>query len=225
VNARRTAAVAIATTLATAVTATPALAALDIAVNPNEEQLGAPHHVSGQFTDPATGAPLAGREISLQKRDFPFTGRFRTIGHATTDAQGRFRLDDVELRRNADLRAVSFDGTSSGIARAFTYPAFELTYTPAGTNKIKVTQVYKTPRDVRLKAPTLFYLGPGGAIESTKRVSAKTKRTAAGRFRATATIKLPKSWKGRFKYASCFRYSNNSGMGDPARGCGKRFVF
>jgi hypothetical protein len=56
-------------------------------------------------------------------------------------------------------------------------------------------------------------------------VKVKTKRTAAGRFAATTTIQLPKSWKGHFRYASCFGYTKNSGMGDPARGCPARFTF
>jgi hypothetical protein len=225
VRLRRAAAAAVAIAGLAAAAPGTALAALDVAVTPSETQFGKPHHVTGRFTDPNTGAPLAGRNIALQKRDFPFTAPFRTIGHATTDADGRFRFGRVDLDRNADLRVVSFDGTTSGIARAFTYPAFTLSYTPVGGNRINVTQNYRTPRDVRLRAPTLFYLGAGNAARSTKRVKARTRRTAAGRFRATATIRLPSAWKGRFRYASCFGYSKDSGMGDPARGCGKRFAF
>jgi hypothetical protein len=201
-----------------------ALAALDVAVEPNEARYGDSHHANGRMTD-AAGAPLAGRRIALEKRDYPFTGDFRPIAHATTGADGRFSFDDVTLSRNADLRVVAFDGTTSGIARAFTYPAFVLQYRPAGMNRVRVTQTYRTPRAVRLKAPTLFYLGSGTASRSTKRVSARTRRLAAGRFRATATIRLPKAWKGRFKYASCFGYTKDSGMGDPARGCAPRFDF
>jgi hypothetical protein len=173
----------------------------------------------------AAGAPLAGRRIALQKRDYPFTGDFRAIAHATTDADGRFTFDDVFLSRNADLRVVAFDGTTSGIARAFTYPAFVLRYRPAGADVLRVTQTYTTPRSVRLTAPTLFYLGSGTATRSSLRVIAKTRRTSAGHFRASARIHLPKAWKGRFKYASCFGYTENSGMGDPARGCTRRFDF
>jgi hypothetical protein len=201
-----------------------ALAALDVAVEPNEARYGDSHHAVGRMTDDA-GAPLPGRRVALEKRDFPFTGRFRPIAHATTDADGRFTFDDVTLSRNADLRVVAFDGTQSGIARAFTYPAFTLTYKPAGNDRITVTQTYTTPRDVRLSAPTLFYLGNGTARRSTKRISAKTRRIAAGRFRSTATITLPKGWKGRFKYGSCFGYTKRSGMGDPTRGCAKTFDF
>jgi hypothetical protein len=201
-----------------------ALAALDVSVQPNEARYGDQHHAQGRMTD-GTGAPLAGRRIALERRDYPFTGAFRPIAHATTDADGRFSFEGVTLSRNADLRAVAFDGTTSGIARAFTYPAFTLKYRPAGDDKITVTQTYTTPRTVRLTAPTRFYLGRGTASRSTLRVTAKTRRVAAGRFRATAKIHLPKSWKGRFKYASCFGYTPDSGMGDPARGCAKTFAF
>lgn len=201
-----------------------ALAALDVAVEPNEARYGDSHHVVGRMTD-AAGAPMADRRIALEKRDYPYTGEFRPISHATSDANGNFSFDDVTLSRNADLRVVAFDGTTSGIARAFTYPAFVLQYRPAGVDLIRVTQTYKTPRSVRLKAPTYFYLGSGKSSRSSLRVVAKTRRTSAGRFRATARIHLPHSWKGRFKYASCFGYSDDSGMGDPARGCSRRFDF
>ena len=220
---RRTAALALAIAGLFAAPAS-ALAALDVAVEPNEARYGDTHHAIGRLTD-AAGAPLPDRRIALEKRDYPFTGDFRPIGHATTDADGRFAFDDVALSRNADLRVVAFDGTTSGIARAFTYPAFVLQYRPAGMNRIRVTQTYRTPRNVRLKAPTLFYLGSGTAARSSLRVVTKTQRVSAGRFRATARIHLPKSWKGRFKYASCFGYTQDSGMGDPARGCAKRFSF
>jgi hypothetical protein len=222
-GARRLATLALSLAALGAVPAT-ALAALDVAVQPNEARYGDPHHAFGRMTD-AAGAPMAGRRIALEKRDYPYTGAFRPIAHATTDADGRFSFDGITLARNADLRVVAFDGTVSGIARAFTYPAFTLKYRPSGDDRIQVTQTYTTPRAVRLGAPTLFYLGSGTATRSTRRVSARTRRIAAGRFRATATIRLPKSWKGRFKYASCFGYSKNSGMGDPTRGCAAAFDF
>jgi hypothetical protein len=201
-----------------------ALAALDVAVAPSEARYGQAHHASGRMTD-ASGAPLAGRRIALEKRDYPFTGRFRPIAHTTTGPDGTFRFDGIRLSRNADLRVVAFDGTTSGIARAWTYPAFTLRYRPAGDDRIVLVQTYRTPRDVRLTARTQFYLGPGTATQSTLRVSARTRRTAAGRFVSQATVKLPSAWHGRFRYASCFRYTKDSGMGDPARGCPRQFTF
>ena len=201
-----------------------AAAAIDVAVRPNEARYGSPHKADGKLTD-AAGAPLGGRRIALEKRDFPYTGPFRPIDHATTRADGSFRFNDIELDQNADLRVVAFDGTTSGIARAWTYPAFTLRYKPAGNDRVKVTQTYRTPRAVKLTAPTLFYLGKGSADRSSLRVRARTRRTAAGRFLATATVELPTRWKGSFRYASCFGYSKGSGMGDPARGCPTRFDF
>jgi hypothetical protein len=220
---RRAAVAAIAAALLAAVPAT-AEAALDVAVQPSEARYGASHHVTGRLTD-AAGAPLPGRRVALQKRDDPFRTPFRTIAHATTGADGAFTFHGVRLSRNADLRAVAFDGTTSGIARAWTYPAFTLTYRPAGTDRIEITQTYRTPRDVRLRERTQFYLGRASAKQSSLRVSAKTRRTGAGRFVAKANVRLPRAWHGRFRYASCFRYTPGSGMGDPARGCPRRFTF
>lgn len=222
-HTHRTAAIALALAGLVAAPAS-ALAALDVAIVPNEARYGDPHHAEGRMTD-AAGAPLPDRRIALEERDYPFTGDFRPISHATTDADGRFTFDGITLPRNADLRVVAFDGTTSGIARAFTYPAFTLRYRPSGTDRIRVTQTYTTPRNVRLTAPTVFYIGSGNATRSSLSVSARPRRISAGRFRATALIHLPGSWRGRFKYASCFGYSKNSGMGDPARGCSKRFAF
>jgi hypothetical protein len=201
-----------------------AQAALDVAVKPPEARFGQFHHADGRLTD-AAGAPVAGRRIALQKRDFPYRAPFRPIAHATTAADGTFSFDDIELGRNADLRVMAFDGTTSGIARAWTYPAFTLRYRPAGTDKIRVTQTYTAPQDVRLTMPTLFYIGPASATRSSLRVKAPTKRTAAGRFTATATVTLPKAWNGRFRYGSCFRPVESTGMGDPARTCPARFTF
>ena len=203
----------------------PAAAAqLDVAVAPANAALGEPHGVSGELRDDA-GAALPGRRISLQARAFPFTGAWRTIDHATTDGHGRYAIDDVELDRNADLRAVAFDGTESGIARAFTYPAHRLAYRVLGRRRIRLTQTYRTPRDVRLRKPTLFYVGSAAAVSAPVRARARTERLRRGRFRAIVTVTLPRAYRGRFRYASCFAYTAGSGMGDPAQGCPRRYTF
>ncbi|HEX5857679.1 MAG TPA: hypothetical protein VFY91_06180, partial [Microbacterium sp.] len=54
---------------------------------------------------------------------------------------------------------------------------------------------------------------------------AKPKKTSSGRFKATATVRLPHAWKGAFRFGSCFRYSEGSGMGAPASRCPKRYRF
>ncbi|MEA2281295.1 MAG: hypothetical protein QOK21_1902 [Solirubrobacteraceae bacterium] len=199
-------------------------AEVDVGVSPSDAALGTLHTASGQMRDDA-GAALAGRRISLQVRPFPFTGAWRTVDHATTDAKGRYAIDDVELDRNTDLRVVAFDGTASGIARAFTYPAHRLAYKVVGKRRIRLTQTYRTPRDVRLRRRTLFYVGSGSATSARVSARGKTKRLRAGRFRSVVTVTLPRAFRGRFQYASCFAYTPGSGMGDPARGCPKRYAF
>jgi hypothetical protein len=199
-------------------------AELDVAVSPSTASLGALHAVTGQMRDDA-GAALAGRRISLQVRPFPFSGRWRTVDHATTDAKGRYAIDDIELDRNTDVRAVAFDGTTSGIARAFTYPAHRLDYKVVGKRRVRLTQTYRTPRDVRLSRRTLFYVGSGSATSAGVSARGQTKRVRAGRYRSVVTVTLPRAFRGRFQYASCFAYTPGSGMGDPAQGCPKRYAF
>jgi hypothetical protein len=197
---------------------------LEVAVSPSTASLGALHAVTGTMRDDA-GAALAGRRISLQVRPFPFSGRWRTVDHATTDAKGRYAIDDIELDRNTDIRAVAFDGSTSGIARAFTYPSHRLAYKVVGKRRIRLTQTYRTPRDVRLTKRTLFYVGSGNATSAPVRARGKTKRVRAGRYRSVVTVTLPRAFRGRFQYASCFEYTPGSGMGDPAQGCPRRYSF
>jgi hypothetical protein len=205
--------------------ATPAAASqLDVAVGPGGAQFGDAHSAIGHMKAD-DGTAMAGRRISLEVRPFPFTGRFRPVDHATTDDNGRFSFRAIALDRNTDIRVVAFDGTTSGIARAFTYPRHELTYHALDNRHIRFTQTYRTPRDVKLTRQTLFYVGKASRTSAPIAARAKTSRTGSGRFRSRATVTLPRSWHGRFHYASCFRYSPRSGMGDPAQGCPRHYAF
>ena len=99
--------------------------------------------------------------------------------------------------------------------RAYTLPAFELSFRALRPGVVRLYQRYTVPKTVRLKAPTLFYLGPRRAKRATRRVSAEVERTSAGRYTSQVTFRCPKRWNGAFRYASCFRASPGSGMGDP----------
>jgi hypothetical protein len=197
---------------------------LDVAVGPPNAAFGDLHTAKGRMLTDG-GAPLAGRRISLQARPYPFGGRWRAVDHATTDAKGRFAFGDLELDRNTDLRVVAFDGTTSGVARAFTYPAHRLAYRSLGKRRIRLTQSYTTPPDVRLTRPTLFYVGSGKAVSARVTARGRTRRVKRGHFRSVVTVRLPRSFHGRFRYASCFKYTKGSGMGDPAQGCPSRYTF
>ena len=78
---------------------------------------------------------------------------------------------------------------------------------------------------MRLTARTTFYLGPQDAKSAPPLARAKPRRIGRGRFKATATVKLPRAWKGAFRYGCCFRYSEGSGMGAPGAECPKRYRF
>jgi hypothetical protein len=90
---------------------------------------------------------------------------------------------------------------------------------------IKLTQRYHVPKGVKLKAPTIFYVGKHGRKTAPRVATGKLKRIRAGRYTSSATVTLPESWNGRFRYASCFRYSGGSGMGNPRASCPRRFRF
>jgi hypothetical protein len=221
---RRALTAAVAAALLALAPATASAARLGVAVGPPDAQFGDAHTAKGRMLTDG-GAALAGRRIALEIRPYPFTGDFVPVDHATTDAKGRFRFTGIEVERNADVRVVAFDGTTSGIARAFTYPAHDLTFRVIDNRHVEFIQTYRVPRQVRLKRRTLFYVGRASASSAPVRARAKTVRVRRGSFRSRATITLPRSWHGRFHYASCFRYSPRSGMGDPAQGCPRRYAF
>ena len=96
-------------------------------------------------------------------------------------------------------------------------------------NVIRLVQTYRTPKNVKLTAPTLFYVGKAGKKRaplrrrepSPSRARSRRKgKIRKGRFRATAVVRIPRAWSGRFRYASCFPY--NAGMGNPKLGCPKK---
>ena len=54
---------------------------------------------------------------------------------------------------------------------------------------------------------------------ATVRKSAAVKRSKAGRYTSQVDVTLPERWHGAFRYASCFRPSPGTGMGDPDAKC------
>lgn len=192
---------------------------LDLKLDKQTVRYGATHTVTGTLTDGTT--PLAGQEIVLEGQRYPYKGSFRELARTTTGAHGEYAFRPA-LDRNHRLRvAAPAQGAVSQPVRAYTLPSFELSFRPVQPGVARIYQRYTVPKSVRLTVPTLFYLGPRGAKQSSMRVSAKTKRTSAGHYTASATVHLPAAWHGRFRYGSCFRTSPGSGMGEPLAGCPK----
>jgi hypothetical protein len=203
-------------------------------VDPAGVRLGDETAVKGVVTD--ADAPLAGRTVQLEARRHPFTGAWRVRATTRTATDGSFAFAP-ELDRNHQLRArlVGVDpepDVLSGALDAFVLPAFRLSYTQRGKRLLRLRQVYTVPSGARLSEPTRFYVGPcrpGADDRCTARrarfrAAPETRRVRAGRYVATARVRIPKSYAGRFQYVSCFVYSPGSGMGDPDQRCPRRYA-
>jgi hypothetical protein len=209
---------------------TASAAVLDFSVTPKDgADYGDPHTITGRLAD-ANGAPLVNRQVVLEVRAYPFREPFRQLATATSGADGRFVFEQP-LDRNYLVRVFAPESDDrSSATRAYVFPRSNLTFTLVRRNVIRIVQTYRTPVDVKLTKPTLFYVGQRGNNTAPRAARAETKRVKRngkvqkGRFRATAQVRIPKAWKGRFRYASCFPY--NAGMGNPRLGCPrKRYRF
>jgi hypothetical protein len=180
---------------------------------------GARHTVDGTLADGLT--PLAEQQVVLEGRRYPYEGSYRVIAKAVTDAKGNFRFTP-KLDRDTVLRVVApAQRVASAKAHAYTLPSFTLSYRAVAPGVARLTQRYAVPKDVKLSAPTHFYLGRRGAKVASRQVAGPTRRTRAGRYTASVKVRLPAAWKGRFRFGSCFRTSPGSGMGDPKATCPK----
>ena len=181
--------------------------------------------VTGKLTGPY-GAPLVGRQVELEIRRYPYKKRFRSVAKAQTGLDGRFGFERA-FDRNHEVRVVAPEfGDRSAADHVLVFPRTSLTFQLVRRNVIRLVQSYRTPKGVRLTAPTLFYVGRAGKPKAPLAAKAKTRpirrkgKRVKGRFRARALVRIPKAWKGRFRYASCFPY--NAGMGNPKLGCPKK---
>jgi hypothetical protein len=186
-------------------------------------QYGTPHELTGTLQEGT--APLPGQVVQLQGRAYPYSGEYRTIAEATTRADGTFAFKR-KLDRNMDLRAFApAQNALSRADRAYVYPRPRSTFKALSGNRLRITQFLRTAPNVRLTARTTFYLGPRKAKSAEPFARAKPRKIGTGRFKAVATVRLPRAWNGAFRYGSCFRYSEGSGMGAPAATCPKRYRF
>src|SRR5262249_41083785 len=174
---------------------------------------GHAHELTGTLADGTT--PLAGQEVVLEGRRFPYEGSYRVIDRAVTDADGNYDFK-TELDRNHRLRVTATAlSVSSKVVNAYAVPAFTLSFRAVRPGVVRLYQRYTVPKPVKLTAPTLFYLGSRKASRASVRSEGKLRRTSAGHYTSLVTVTLPSGWHGAFRYASCFRASPRSGMGDP----------
>jgi hypothetical protein len=207
--------------LALGAPATEAAVTVDMRISPEEGRYGEVTEITGSALQ--DGVPYAGQPVRLEGRRHPFEEWFSVIDEGVTAADGSYRFER-ELDRNWDLR-VSTGGAVSPRERVYVFPAFTLSYRARSSHVIRLTQRYRVPRDVRLEKPTIFYVGPRGAERAPRAATGELERIRPGRYRSSALVRLPAKWNGRFRYASCFRYTGGSGMGNPRARCPRRFRF
>ena len=221
----------IAVALGLAAAAPASAAEVSVGVKPADGvRLGNATAIAGRVTQ--QGVPLPGRTVRLEIRKHPYKGAWKRKATRTTDAQGRYAFGP-RLKRNHHIR-VRLDGlpateytspqpdTLSARRNAYVLPAFTLSFAQHGRRSIRISQTYTVPKGIKLTAPTRFYVGPCDlkGQRCTAKLAplvavAKTKQVREGRYRATAIVKIPRSYEGRFQYVSCFTYSKGSGLGDP----------
>jgi hypothetical protein len=208
-------------TLLVAAPAAQAAVTVSIKLTPAEAQFGKSTEISGTVL--SDGAPLANQPVELDVRRYPFEVPFAPLATTTTAADGTYSFTQA-LSRNAQFRVIAA-ATKSHRVHAYVFPATTLTFVARSSRMIRLTQRYKVPKGVRLTQPTIFYVGKRGRATAPRVATGKLKKIRAGRYRSSAIVRLPAEWHGRFRYASCFRYTGGSGMGNPRATCPKRFRF
>jgi hypothetical protein len=201
--------------------AAQAAVTVDMKVSSGEIRYGEATEVTG--TALLDGAPFAGQPVQLEAKRYPFEGAFEVIETGVTGPDGTYSFTR-ELDRNTQLR-VTTGGAVAPRARVYVAPALVLSFQARNARVIRVTQRYHVPRGVKLTKPTIFYVGKRGAKRAPRAAVADVKRIRSGRYRSSAIVRLPEKWNGRFRYASCFRYTGGSGMGNPRSSCPRRFKF
>jgi hypothetical protein len=194
---------------------------VDMTISPQETRYGETTEITG--TALSDGVPFGGQPVVLEGRRYPFEDEFEVLDQGVTAADGTY-LFERELDRNWDLRVRVADAVSPR-DRAYVFPAFTLSFRARSSRVIRLTQRYRVPRGVRLEKPTIFYVGRRGARTAPRVGTGELERIRAGRYRSSVIVRLPARWKGRFRYASCFRYTGGSGMGNPRASCPRRFRF
>jgi Protein of unknown function (DUF1416) len=207
--------------LAAGAPAAAAAVRVDMDVEPRETRFGDETEITGNVT--ADGMPVAGRQVRLEGRRYPFDGDLRVLDTAVTEADGTYRFER-EFERNWQVRVLAPEERSK-TERVYVFPRVELSFKALNPRVIRLTQRYRVPHGTELERPTLFYVGRRGRPTAPLAATAEVVRKRSGRYVSTALVRIPTAWDGRFRYASCFRYTVGSGMGKPGARCPKRFRF
>ncbi len=141
-------------------------------------QYGSAHEVRGRLAEGT--APLAGQAIELRGRAYPYDGDFSTLATTVTDGAGAFGFDR-KFDRNMQLQVVAPpQGAFSKVVRAYVFPRPKSTFKALAGGRLRITQILRTPANIKLSAKTNFYLGPKKAKSAARVATAKPKKIGDG---------------------------------------------
>ena len=193
-------------------------------------------HGRGTLTE--VGAPLAGQPVVLEARRFPFTRRWLPLATATTDATGASpsRASSTATTRSAcgssprragDGAYVPPRGrTLSPVRVAYVLPSFTLAFEQLRRGRIRITQVYPVPADVRLtpaRASTSARQGGPRAPGRAARPS-PTRRVRAGPLPGAGERADPRPLRRPLPLRELLPVLARLGHGRPGPRCPRRFA-
>src|SRR5918998_1542006 len=118
--------------------------------------------------------PKGGADF-VETRAYPYKKRFKSVAKAMTGLDGRFAFERAFPKNHQVRVAAPQFGDRSAVSPVFVFPRTNLSFELARRNVIRIVQTYRTPKGVRLTAPTLFYVGPGGKRFAPLAATAKAK--------------------------------------------------
>ena len=165
----------------------------------------------------STARRSASRRVRLEGRRYPFDGGFRVLDEAATAADGGYRFER-ELDRNWVLRVRVGDAVSKREA-GVRLPGLHAVVSRAQLAGRPAHPALSGCRAESGSRSRRSSTSPAAAPSRAPRAATvELERLRAGRYRSTTLVRTPSAWKGR-RYASCFRYTGGSGMGDPRSSC------
>ena len=133
----------------------------------------------GPLRRPARRPPGRARGPLLPLPGLPF----RSVAKATSGLDGRFAFERA-FDRNHQVRVLATEfGDRSAFSTVYVFPRTALSFDLVRRNVIRIVQTYRTPKNVKLTAPTLFYVGKAGKKRAPLAARAKTRPVAQGQGR------------------------------------------
>jgi len=190
---------------------------------PAHEDVVAGHRVRLRGRLAGTPASPAGQRVVVEADAWPFDGRWRRQGEATTAADGTWSLV-ARPGRNTRYRASSASLTS-GEATVYAELAARFHRRALAGRRFLESLVISGPRSVRLRARRAhFYLARTGARRAAHARSVPLRRVRRGVYRASAVLRFLRPARQTVVIA-CYRERTPDPWGRPLatdRRCGSR---